>query len=216
MAPPGGLPWNCASDQSVSRTLQIGATAGWLDSTLDLGQAGRVDLSLESLVVSVGFPLQGSWTGRVSVGAVSGGDLVPAEGTDATFDGGFLAAVALEKSLPRDGGFIDQIDWSVSLSTARADTRDDAGTEGTYSAVDLRFGGRAAKRVSGAGVAYLAGAVFGGPVKWERAAADVSGSDVHHFRLALGTAWQVNRIGVFAEWSGVGERGVAAGLSTLW
>ena len=50
MAPPGGLPWNCASDQSVSRTLQIGATAGWLDSTLDLGQAGRVDLSLESLV----------------------------------------------------------------------------------------------------------------------------------------------------------------------
>ena len=66
------------------------------------------------------------------------------------------------------------------------------------------------------GVGYLAGRVFGGPVNWEFQGSDVTGSDVHHYQLAVGGALQVGKAGLFAEWSALGEKGFTAGVSTLW
>ena len=217
MAPPGGLPWNCQVESPADPPLQIGAAASWLNTTLDLDDAGRTGLDLDAVSLSVGFPLNDSWTARIAGGAVTGGKLRPGSAAQHSIENGFLGAISLEKQVPRTGGFVDQWDYSVSLSGLKATTKAATGTdEADYTAFDLRLGARAVKRVSSGSVGYLAGRVFGGPVNWEYQGQDVSGSDIHHYQLALGYAAQVGKAGVFAEWSALGEQGFTTGFSTLW
>lgn len=217
MAPPGGLPWNCQAEPYAEPSLQIGASANWLNTTLDLDVAGHTDVKMESLSLSAGFPLNREWTLRLGAGVVYGGDLRTEPGGLYEFDNGFLAAASLEKQKPLSGGFLDQLDYSVSLSGVMASTYEvDGNAEADYTAFDLRLGLRAVKRVSTGSVGYLAGRVFGGPVSWEYAGEDVTGSDVHHYQIALGYAIQVGKAGIFAEWSALGEHGFTGGVSTVW
>jgi hypothetical protein len=217
VAPPGGLPWNCHSEPYQQPTLQIGAAASWLNTTLDLGEAGRTDLEMDSLSLSAGFPLNPRWTLRLGAGVVYGGELRTEPGDLHEFDNGFLGAVMLERENPLQDSFLDQLDYSISLSGVFASTLDTASDiDGDYTAFDLRLGVRAVKRVSTGSVGYLAGRVFGGPVKWEIGDAEETGGDVHHYQLALGYAIQVGKAGIFAEWSALGEQGFTGGISTVW
>jgi hypothetical protein len=53
-------------------------------------------------------------------------------------------------------------------------------------------------------------------VKWELNDKEVTGSDIHHYQIALGLAAQLGPLGIFAEWAGLGERAISLGLSTAW
>jgi len=53
-------------------------------------------------------------------------------------------------------------------------------------------------------------------VKWELDGEDVTGSDIHHYQVALGIAGQFGPVGIFAEWAGLGEKVIVLGLSTAW
>ncbi|MBD3224358.1 MAG: hypothetical protein GF313_06480 [Caldithrix sp.] len=45
---------------------------------------------------------------------------------------------------------------------------------------------------------------------------EVIGPDVHHYQAAVGGSVQIEPIGVYVQWVGLGERGLSAGLSLLW
>lgn len=217
MAPPGGLPWNCSAETTYTRPIQIGASANLLNTALDLGDAGHTDVKMESLSLSAGFPLNENLTARLAVGPVIGGSLLTEPGVRFGFDSGFLLGASLEKQKPLSSGFFEQLDYSISLSAVKATTKADlSGSEADYTALDLRLGTRAIKRVSENGVGFLAARVFGGPVNWEFQGSDVTGSDEHHYQVALGGAVQVGKAGLFGEWAALGEKGFTAGVSTLW
>ena len=65
-------------------------------------------------------------------------------------------------------------------------------------------------------VAVPAARVFAGPVQWELNGKDVTGTDTHHYQLAMGAATRLGPVGIFAEFAGLGEQAISAGLSAAW
>ncbi len=188
-----------------------------MDTTLRFGGDLRADLEIKAISLSGALPVGKGWTARASIGALLDGSVKPQGGAAHSFEPGGLISVGADRRVRENSGYAPSVDLSILLGVTWAKTKDPV-TESltSYSAADLRFGARAAWQIARGLYPYVAARVFGGPVNWELDGEEVTGSDVHHYNLAVGAAAQFGPVGLFLEWAGLGEQGLFAGLGTAW
>jgi len=149
-------------------------------------------------------------------GVLTDGEMRSA-GSDHDFEPGGLVIAGFTSRQRDADGLSPAVELSAMLSATWARTVE-RGTdrEADYSAFDLRFGVRTAWRVGDRLFPFAAARVFGGPASWELAGENVTGTDVHHYQVAIGAALRIGPATLFAEWAGLGEQGLGAGLGTAW
>ena len=190
---------------------------GNFDTTLRFDGDREVDLDLTPLALSGSYILDDRWSARASVGVLLDGTLQSRFNPTGDFDPGGMAALGLEYRARSNQGYSPAVDLSFSLGASWAQTIDSESSQSTdYFAADARLGARAGWVLTDNTFTYAAARVFGGPVNWELDGEDVRGTDIHHYQLAVGAAAQLGPVGIFAEWAGLGEKGLSAGLSTTW
>lgn len=164
--------------------------------------------------------LSGAWSVddrrslRFAVGAITAGTLTDGAEIHEVDSGGALS-LGLQYTALRGRSRTPTIDLSADLGLAWAETRG-AGGAADYSATDLRIGARTAWTAADAVFPYAAVRLFGGPVRWAPRGTEESGSDAHHYQLAVGAAVGLGPLDVYGEWAGAGERGWSLGLSGAW
>ena len=172
---------------------------------------------MDTVMLSGAWELDDRRTIRATVGLVLDGSLTTGTGAVHDMEPGGLVAVGLDYRVKQGDGASPHIDMSLTVGATWAKTTA-PGTDSltNYFATDARLGARAGWFAPGNTFPYVAARVFGGPVKWELAGDDVTGTDVNHYQLALGAAGRIGPVGVFAEWAGVGEQAISVGMSMAW
>ena len=190
---------------------------GGFDTTLRFDNDRDVDVEMTAVSISGAWFINDRWTALAGVGLILDGTLQPDDGSVHDVEPGGAATVGMGYSALSGEGGVPSVDLSMNLSSSWTQTVA-AGTDSrtSYFAADARLGVRAGWSIGGNFYPYLAARVFGGPVHWELDGEEVVGSDIHHYQIALGAAAQTGPVGIFAEWSGLGERAFSAGLSTAW
>jgi len=197
--------------------VQLGLGLGQFDTTIRFDGDREVDVEMSSVSVSGTWLINDRWSARAAGGILLDGKLNPGHGVTHDVDSGGVVAVGGEyRALVGDGG-VPFVDLSLTLGWSWAKTLTSGDPVKTdYSAFDARFGGRAGWLIGTQLFPYSAVRIFGGPVKWTLDGDDVTGSDIHHYQIALGASYQLGPVGIYAEWAGLGEKALSAGLSTAW
>lgn len=190
---------------------------GQFNTTLGFDGNRDVDVKMTSVSFSIAWLINERWSLRSAYGDLTDGILDTEDEVSHELDSGSLAAIGAEYRARIGQGGSPTIDLSLFLSRVWAKTvASNSSSLTDYSALDLRFGGRAGWLVGKSFFPYGAVRLFGGPVNWELDGEDVTGSDKYHYQVALGAAVTSGKYGVFAEWAGLGEQGFSGGLSAAW
>ena len=154
---------------------------------------------------------------RAGLGLIHGGELTPTDQPALEVKPGGLLAVGFEYMIHQGNGYLPYLDVSLFVSGSSTQIEDRVTKKKTdYFSSDLRLAGRASWNINGNIFPYFSGGVFGGPVSWEIDGKDVTGTDIHNYQLAMGSAIQFGSIGTFVEWAGFGEKALSAGVSYAW
>ena len=154
------------------------------------------------------------WSIRGGVGLIYDGKFKPENAASIKVKPGGVISVGFEYLQSLGEGYRPTMDYSVFISASSTKTENPTDQSDTnYFSSDLRVGGRASWNINNKIFPYCAVRVFGGPVNWELNEVDVTGTDIHHYQVALGTAVQFESLGVFIEWAGRGEQALSFGLS---
>jgi hypothetical protein len=145
------------------------------------------------------------------------GELDPEMDPDHSVKPGGFASIGLDYSAVIGNGYKPYIDLSLFLSAAMTETENsDDNSKTDYFSSDLRFGVRSSWNVKNFLFPFAAIRVFGGPVMWKINGNDVTGSDIRHYQIAIGSALQIGPTVAYIEWAGLGEQSLNAGLSIAW
>ncbi|MBD3224350.1 MAG: hypothetical protein GF313_06440 [Caldithrix sp.] len=218
----GGPPSQCFSSRDdnhamTQNTWQLSAALGTFRSTLRFDNDREVDVHMTTVSLAGNRLVKDRWTVRGGLGMVVDGKLKTGIYGTHEVQPGAMLAVGAEYLAVKGDGYRPFIDVSAAFSTSLMQTVHPLTDDQTrYWASDLRFGVRSLWNVNNTLYPFAAVSVFGGPVSWKMNGQDVIGSDVHHYQVAVGGSVQIEAIGVYVEWAGLGERGLSAGLSLLW
>ncbi|MBK8164759.1 MAG: hypothetical protein IPK64_02225 [bacterium] len=213
---PGGPPASCYVDDATGRRVQLVLAAGAVNSTVAFSGDRDTDLEISSLSLAGLYTINDRTQVRAGAGAVLDGSLVLPDGTGHDVDaGGVIFAGVLHRTGQADG-WTPAIDLSGTLGFTWGRTSGPDARQSDYRAADLRVGVQASWPVGPSFFPYAAARVFGGPVRWEIGGASVTGSDVHHYQLAVGSGFALGPVVVFAELAPVGEQGAALGIGSNW
>lgn len=179
-----------------------------------------VDLAEASVSASVGYHPGPKYGASLGLGAILGGridsdtrDGSPAGAGEGTIDPGFLATLSgtwLARYETERGPFV-MASLSLGVSTTTAESDD--GAPHRLTSGDARVGVMVGKTY-GRLTPYLVARGFGGPVLWTLDGESVSGGDVHHYTIGLGSSLRLPaRLDGFLELMPLGERSASAGLS---
>ena len=211
---PAALPDDaCSLREGPPSGWRIGAAGGLLDTTLVFDGAARASLRQWSAVATASRRLSPGLSLQAGAGAILGGSLDDAAGRHRLAPG-VAATAGLTWLLvpPRDGGPFVAASATLSLAAART-AAGQAGPGAPFRAVDLALSTSAGWPVGGWLAPYLAAKIFGGPVRWERGGAAVTGTDLHHFQVAAGLAAALpGRFDLLAEWAPLGARAVTVAV----
>jgi hypothetical protein len=211
---PAAIPKSyCTLDAGEPAGWRVAAAYGWLASSLEFGDGPRVDFSERSLLASASRQFPGGFTVQVGAGAVLGGSFDAPGAPAEVLPGPIFQAQASWLAL--DGrGAAPFLALTAGLSGSWTRTRGASG-EAALSALDLSLSASAGKAIAGVVAPYLGIKVFGGPVSWTWAGRPVTGTDAHHYQVAIGVAaalpWGLD---LLAEGSPLGER--SATISAGW
>jgi len=190
---------------------------GSFDTTLRFDGDREFDVEMTTVSIAGGWSLDERRTVRAAVGAILDGTLQRDGHRAHDVDSGALAAVGMEYRARTGTGKQPSIDLSGYFGVSWAQTTSrNTGVETDYLATDLRLGAAAGWSLTERSYSYFSMRVFGGPVSWEIDAEDVTGSDIHHYQLGVGSAVDLGSVSVFAEYFGLGEKALAFGVSTVW
>jgi len=186
---------------------RLGVTAGALDTTLVLEGGVHVGLRQASVLATASRRLGPRLSLEVGAGALLGGSLSDAAGHHDLAPGGVaLAGLSYLAAPPRDGGPFVSLSGALTLAAAHAEAGP-AGPGSPYRAADLAVAGSLGWPIGDRLAPYLAAKVFGGPVTWEQGGRHVTGTDLHHYQVALGLAAALpGRFDLLVEWAPLGER----------
>ncbi len=188
-----------------------------MKSTIRFDGGREVDLEMTTISLSGAWLINRQWAIRAVAGVLLDGGLQPEGQASHDFEPGGLVAAGVEYRASEGQGKTPSVDLSFFLGASWSQTvapGTDAKT--SYFAGDARLGARFGWVIQEKIFPYVAARVFGGPVNWELDGEDVVGTDVHHYQLALGVATSLGKVGLFAEWAGLGEQALSAGMSTAW
>ena len=187
-----------------------------MNTTLKFGSGGDADLELSSLAFAGVYPVGERTLLRAGGGSILDGTIQVLGGSSHTFDSGGLAFIGLEHRTGEAAGWTPAIDFSFTLGFSWGETTGSDAQQADYRATDLRAGVQTSWPVGGRFFPYAAVRVFGGPVSWEIEGEGVTGSDAHHYQLAVGAGLTLGPVMLFAELAGAGETGARAGLGSNW
>ncbi len=197
--------------------MQLGLGMGSFNSTIRFDNNREVDVDMSTVSLSGAWLINNKWTVRAGLGFILDGKLKPGTGNAHDVEPGGLAAAGIEYRALIGDGYTPFIDLSLFLSSSWTEiVNPDTDSKTSYFASDARLGARAGWNVKGSFFPYAAARVFGGPVNWKLEGKDVTGTDIHHYQLAFGTAVQLGIVGIYVEWAGLGEQALSAGLSMAW
>lgn len=195
----------------------MGLGAGTYNSTLRFEDETDFDVSMNTVWLSGSRYINEKWIIRAGVAVITDGELNNDSNINYNVQPGGSATLGLDYSAITGRGYSPYVDLSLAFSISFTETENPADSKKTnYAATDVRLGIQANWEVKEHFFPYLTARVFGGPVLWELDDEDVTGADIHHYQLAIGTAMQFNRMGIYIEWSGAGEKTLNAGLSMAW
>lgn len=207
------------------RPWQVGLTGTWFDTQLFFDELNDVGLNQTGASLWGSRSLGDGWSLRATAGWIATGELVrvspnpPFDTSRSTIRGGWqLGAQASKRWLAAQGGrpFItSSLGLAVGRSLLEGDERVDR-----MLATDLRLGLAVGWEVAGFWSPYVSAQVFGGPVflVGERSGPQGDyrsmGSDIRHYRASLGSSFFLgDRLSLFVDVAGLGELGLAAGVS---
>lgn len=186
-------------------------------------------------MAAFGMALDDDWFGRAWIGGVLDGTLVDSahsgltgakRGSHRVTPGWVVSAQATRRLLPQDGvvPFINTtftIGWS-QMGTERDADSQIASTETRFLSTDLRVAATAGWTIADVWTPYVGGRAFAAPFYWYNdggSATDtdsLSGQDVNHYQVAIGSTVTVGKFSAFFDWSMLGEKAVTAGLGYMF
>jgi len=197
--------------------VQLNIGTGLFRSTIRFDDDRDVDVEMTAVSLSAAWPITADWTVRAGLGLILDGEFTPDAGTAHDVKPGGLASVGVEYLAHYGDEYIPFVDLSLFISGSLTETVNSVTDRKTsYFATDARLGIRSGWNLKGTVFPYLVARIFGGPVKWEIDGKDVSGSDIHHYQIAIGTAVQISQVSAYIEWAGFGEQALNAGLGIAW
>lgn len=101
---------------------------------------------------------------------------------------------------------------TIAVSSARTVDRANPNAFATLTAGDFRGGLVLGKTLLDRVTPYVAGRVFGGPIHWQLAGRDQTGTDAYHVQLGFGGVVSIAPFDVYLEGVPVGERSLGGGL----
>ena len=186
-------------------------------STIRFDNDRNVDVDMTTVSLSGAWFISEVWTVRVGLGMILSGELKPDAGTSHDVNPGGIASVGFEYIAHVGADYTPSIDLSLFISGSMTETTHTLTDKNTrYFASDARLSARAGWNLKGNIFPYAAARVFGGPVRWELDGKDITGGDIHHYQLAIGTAARIGLFSAYFEWAGRGEQAVSAGLGVAW
>jgi hypothetical protein len=190
---------------------------GIFQTTLRFESDYKADVKMNTVSIAIGKRIRDNLTVRTGMGAITDGELEPETGAGHDVLPGGIASVGLEYHALAGSGYTPFVDVSIFLGFSLTETKNRIkDKKANYFASDVRLGARAGWTLIRFIYPYLAARVFGGPVHWKLDDNSVTGSDIHHYQLATGVAAQLGRLVAFAEWAGLGEQNLSAGLSVAF
>jgi len=216
----GGPPPQCYGSHEDEhserfRRLNIGLGIGTFNSTLRFEGDRDVDVEMSTVSLSASWRLNQKLSIRGGVGMILDGELESGNHISHEINPGALFSAGVEYIAVYGDGKKPYIDLTLVYSGSFTKTENAITNQrANYSAADLRVAARAGWNVNNSFFPYLTGRVFAGPVSWELDGEDETGSDIHHYQLAMGSAIQISRLSIYLEWAGLGEQAISVGLST--
>jgi hypothetical protein len=198
---------------------QLGIGFNTLKSTLrfDDDAESEVDIQMNTVAVSGGVSINTRWTMHLALGMILNGKLNPDKGPDSDVKPGGFASIGFEYSALTGNRYKPYLDLSVTLGASITETENSVDKSKTkYMSTDLRFGARGSWNYKNRVFPFTAVRVFGGPVMWEINGKDVTGSDIYHYMMSVGSAFKFGSMVLSLEWAGLGERSLKVGLSKGW
>lgn len=207
-----GLTGTCGAALDEERRFQLAVTGGGLRTDLSFdGNHQR----LEEGSAAIAFAYRPSALSfQVSLGAVVAGsllgplgdyDLKPGVVASASVGYTFLDGIGPRPYLALSG--------SLSIATAGTQSRSDPADRPSFTATDLRASVVLGKRLFDFWLPYVGAAVFGGPVWFAPGGQSHTGSDVHHYRLSVGSSVTLPaHLEAFVELGFLGEQALLGGL----
>jgi hypothetical protein len=172
----------------------------------------NADLRQHATVGTVGYRLGKQSMLQGSLGAVVAGEL-EAEGVVHDVAPGFVTSIAVSHQWLKPGAWYVVSSLAISVSTAET-SANQAGNQvtGRLTATDLRLSILAGYTFNGIVSPYLLVRGFGGPVFWEDAGTNRTGTDRDHYAVGAGMVVRVGKFGLNISGSAVGERSASAGI----
>lgn len=174
------------------------------------------ELELSTATIAASYPVGDRTTVRAGGGWVHDGTLAEPGEKTFTFTSGGLAFAGVDHRLAQGAGWKPSTELSATLGFTWGQTAGSGEADAPYRAADVRIGFRTTWAVARAFFPYASLRLFGGPVTWERETGSLSGSDAHHYSLAIGAALKLGPVLLLAEVAPAGERGASAGIGTAW
>lgn len=197
--------------------LLLGFGIGSLNTTLRFDEAEEVDLALSTASLSGSWQVNNRWSLRGGLGLILGGNITDSNDIVQKVQPGGVVSVGVEYQAVFGERYTPFIDFSLFLSGSATEIEHpDSMSKTSYVSSDLRVGGRASWNIKNMLIPYVAARIFGGPVSWTLNGKDVTGTDIHHYQLAVGAAIHFGNVVTYFEWAGIGEKAMSLGVSYAW
>jgi hypothetical protein len=212
VAPPVGLTGTCGENLGEDRPFQLSFSGGGLTTNLSFN---GVDQRLDEVSTAVAFTYRPSrWSVQASLGVVLGGSLDGQLG-NYRLEPGVLGSVAVGYTFLDGAGALPYVAASLTFGVATAATYNEANASDRprFTALDFRLSAVIGKRLFDFWLPYAGIAVFGGPVFFAPQGESLTGGDVHHFRLSVGSSFSLPaHLELFVEVGFLGEQNILVGL----
>lgn len=207
-----GLTGTCGEALEGERHAQLALSGGGL--TTDLSFNG-VSQRLDELSTALAFTYRLSrWSLQASLGVVVGGSLDGALGKYRLLPG-ILSSVSVGYTFLDGAGALPYVAASLTAGVASASSYNEtnASDRPRFTALDLRLAAIIGKRLFGFWLPYAGVAVFGGPVFFAPQGQSLTGGDVNHVRLSVGSSFSLTaHLEAFVEVGFLAEENVVAGV----
>jgi hypothetical protein len=207
-----GLTGTCGENLGSDRPFEVAVSAGGLTTNLDFNEATQ---RLDEVSTAVAFTYRPSaWAMQASLGVVLGGSLDGPLG-NYRFEPGILGSVAVSYTFLDGSAALPYLAATLTAGVASVSTYNEADTtqRPQFTALDFRLSAVIGKRLFGFWMPYGGVAVFGGPVFFSPQGQSLVGTDVHHFRLSVGSSFSLPaHLEAFVEVGFLGEQNVVLGV----
>ncbi len=200
-------------------------------------QVGDSPMRIEQrlAMASFGLALNKSWYLRAWAGGMLDGRLYdsahsdlkgPPRGRHELTPGWLLSAQATRRLLAQDG-WAPFLNATFTIGWSQLGTSPEKGQTGVpehtgFVATDLRIAATAGWTVGEMWTPYASLRAFAAPFYWHLAdkgfadSSSLSGQDVDHYQVAVGSTLRLGGVSVFVDWSMTGETALTAGLGYAW